>query len=288
MSEFSVPGMSTVEVGGRVRTFTAVGAENPGDLVLVFHGSKQNGRKHREFTGRAFDRLAQDGAATVVYLDGYKGNWNDARRQSFFPARTENIDDVGFARAVIQKFGGQRRVFAVGYSNGGQMVMRLIHEVPELLAGAAIFAATKPTPDSFLLPEPAPTPVPMPVLLIHGTKDPIVAYEGGRLKWWAQKLFKVGGTALSIPQTARYFAERNGITAAPLTTKLPAADTRTALERTEYREEGRPPVVLYTVHGGGHTIPGPGKAPAFFLGRTNRDADAADLVADLFRIPVRG
>ncbi len=288
MSEFSVPGMSTVEVGGRERTFTAVGSENSGDLILVFHGSKQNGRKHRAFTGRAFDRLAENGGATVVYLDGYRGNWNDARRQSFFPARMENMDDVGFARAVIQKFGSQRRVFAVGYSNGGQMVMRLIHEAPELLAGAAIFAATKPTPESFLLPEPAPAPVPMPVLLIHGTKDPIVAYQGGRLKWWAEKMFKVGGTALSMPQTARYFAERNGITAAPITTKLPAAEAKTSLERTEYREEGKPPVVLYTVHGGGHTIPGPGKAPAFFLGRTNRDADAAQLVADLFRIPVRG
>jgi polyhydroxybutyrate depolymerase len=223
----------------------------------------------------------------VVYLDGYKGNWNDARRQSSFPARTENLDDVGFARAVIAQFGRQRRVFAVGYSNGGQMVMRLIHEAPELIDGAAVFAATKPTPDNFLLPQPAPAPVPMPVLLIHGTKDPIVAYEGGELKWWAQKMFQVGGNALSIPQTAQYFADRNGISAPPVTTKLAASESKTSLERTEYREDGKPPVVLYTVHGGGHTIPGPGKAPAFFLGRTSRDADAADLVAEIFRIPVR-
>ncbi|MFG1605481.1 alpha/beta hydrolase family esterase [Actinoplanes sp. NPDC049265] len=254
----------SVEVGGRTRTFTVVGGPPARDLILVFHGSKQTGDKHREFTGQIFDALAADGRTTVAYLDGYRGNWNDARRGSSFPARTEKVDDVGFVRAVVGKLRPER-VFAVGYSNGGQMVMRLMHEVPDLLAGAAVIAATMPAPENFLLP--GAEPKPMPVVLIHGTKDPIVSYQGGEMPWWMRKFFKVAGRMLSVPETAHYFATSNGITEPPTVT----AGT------TEYRQAGHPPVVLYTLHGAGHTVPGPKRAPAV-LGRTNQDVNAAELV----------
>jgi polyhydroxybutyrate depolymerase len=284
----------SVKVAGRSRTYTVVGPKGgpaSRDLILIFHGSRQTGDVHREFTGRAFDALADSGAAVVAYLDGYKGNWNDARRESSFPARKENVDDIGFTRAVIQELADSykidtSRVFAVGYSNGGQMVMRLVHEMTELIAGAAVVAATMPEPENFLLPQPPHAPAPIPVLLIHGTKDPIVSYEGGAMRWWVRTMFRVGGRALSMPQTARYFAARNGITSEPVSTTLPnraGLPATTSVERTDYRQQGRPPVVLYTVHGGGHTIPGPAKAPAM-LGKTNHDISTADLVADLFEI----
>ncbi|GLY27250.1 alpha/beta hydrolase [Kineosporia sp. NBRC 101731] len=271
--------LDNVEVNGRTRTFTVVLPEQPSSvLVLVFHGSKQTGPKHREFTGRQYDTLTAQGA-TVAYLDGYRGNWNDARRESFFPARTENIDDVAFARAVAGRLGA-KKVFAVGYSNGGQMVMRLIHEAPDLISGAVVIGATMPTPESFLVPDPAPAPVPMPVVLIAGTQDPIVAYHGGGLKWWARKVFKVGGQALSMPRSAGYYAARNGITQPPTTTTLPANESTSSVERTDFRDGERPPVVLFTIHGGGHTVPGPKRAPGI-LGKTNRDIRVADLVSEL-------
>lgn len=274
----------SVDVGGRIRTYTVIGGPSK-NLILVFHGSKQNGRKHRDFTGGLFDKLP----AVVVYLDGYRGNWNDARRESRFPARVENIDDVAFTRAVIAKLTASHgidphRVYGVGYSNGGQMVMRLAHETPGLLAGATVIAATMPEAESFLLPD-AP-PAPMPVLLIHGTEDPIVSYSGGELSWFTRTVFKVGGRSLSMPDTAAYFAARNGITAAPVSTRLPSSPNgRTSIERTEYRAAGHPPVALYTVHGGGHTIPGPRPAPgAFVVGRTSPDVDTAELITEFFAL----
>ncbi|XVV14988.1 alpha/beta hydrolase family esterase [Actinoplanes sp. CA-131856] len=279
-----------ITVNGTRRTYEIVGPSDgrPGrSLLLVFHGSKQTGAKHREFTGRAYDALAGSGTAVVVYADGHKGNWNDARRQSSFPARVDDSDDVGLTRALIEKLADSHkidraRVYAIGYSNGGQMAMRLVHEAPELIAGATVIAATMPVPEDFLFAG-APA-VPLPVLLIHGTKDPIVNYQGGEFSWWARKLFKVAGRSLSAPATAAYFAARNGITAPPSITELPA----TSVERTEYREPGRPPVALYTVRGGGHTIPGPAKAPVV-LGRTTDDVRTARLVDEFFDLsePVR-
>jgi polyhydroxybutyrate depolymerase len=222
----------------------------------------------------------------VAYLDGYKSQWNDARAANGFPARTENVDDVAFAEAMISKLRASHqidssKVYAAGFSNGGSMVIRLIHQVPGLLAGAAIISATQPAPDNFLLPD-AP-PGPLPVVLIHGTRDPLVAYEGGAMSWWARRVFRVGGVSLSAPQTAAYFAARNAITQSPAATDLPhrRESGKTSVTRADYRQDGKLPVTLYTVHAGGHTIPGPRKAP-FVLGRTTQDLNAAEAVGQFF------
>jgi polyhydroxybutyrate depolymerase len=63
----------TIDVGGRRRTLTVVGApasDRARDLVLLLHGSKQDGAAYRRATGGAFDALADDGGAVVAYLDG--------------------------------------------------------------------------------------------------------------------------------------------------------------------------------------------------------------------------
>jgi polyhydroxybutyrate depolymerase len=288
----------SIDIDGRTRTLDVVeGPHAPGRaLVLVFHGSRQTGAAHRRFTGRMFDTLAHDHGAVVAYLDGYRGNWNDARKESTFPARLANIDDVAFVRRVITELVTShdvdpRNVHAVGYSNGGQMVLRLLHEAPGVLAGAAVVAATMPAPESFLVPGPALEPVPVPTLVVHGTEDPIVPYRGGRFPALARRVFRVDGVGLSAPETARYLARHNGITADPVVTRhepdaLPAPrhpvpgprHDRTWIEQSDYRQDGRPPVRLLTVHGGGHTVPGPSRAP-FFIGRTARSVSTAVAVA---------
>lgn len=269
---------TTLSVDGRTRSLTVVGdPDGPVGraLVLVFHGSKQDGSTHRRSTGGALDRLADAGRAVVVYLDGHRGNWNDARAASAFPARTEGIDDVAFARAVVDAVAASHRidrarVVGVGYSNGGQMVFRLLHEQSQVLAGAVVVAAAMPDRDGFLGDFSTTTEHAVPVTLAAGTADRIVPFGGGRMAWWARRRFRVDGTTLSADATARYFAQRNGIATAPVVSDVPAPTDGRRGPRTEqstWSAPGRPPVVLYTVHGGGHTVPGPVAAPAV-LGRT--------------------
>ncbi|WP_033342078.1 alpha/beta hydrolase family esterase [Catenuloplanes japonicus] len=263
----------SIEVGGRTRTYTVVTPEGGFDrLLLAFHGSGQQAASHRTFTGNAFDDIKR---TAVVYLDGYRRRWNDSRLHSRFPARRQNIDDTGFAEAVVAREAGGRPVYASGYSNGGGLVIRLLHERPGLLAGATIIAAGQPAPDNLLDLGDAPF-VPTPILLIHGTRDPLVRYAGGAMAPWAQFLFRVGGSLLSAPDTAAYFAARNGIAALPSTVDLTAE-----LSRTDYREDGRPPVTLYTVHGGGHTIPGRTPSPAL-LGRTTSHLHTPGAITEFF------
>ncbi|WNV86349.1 PHB depolymerase family esterase [Umezawaea sp. Da 62-37] len=279
---------SSVLVDGRERTFTVVSPRDvpPGaPIVLLFHGSNQTAEVVRAFAGGTLDRFAEHGGAVVTYLDGYRRNWNDARVASDFPARRDGIDDVAFTGAVVdhlaERFAADpSRVHAVGFSAGGAMVIRLVHEIPSKLAGAGLIAATQPEPGNFMaFGGPA---EPVPVVLFHGTKDPLVPYDGGMASLWG---FRPRGLGLSARGTAEYFAARNGITAAPESHDLGrgADDTRTAVERTDYRQDGKSPVTLYTVHGGGHVIPNPRKAIRV-MGRSTRNLVAADALGGFFGI----
>lgn len=278
-----------VSVGDRTRTLTVVHHRQAGagtvPIVLVFHGSMQTAAGIRSFTGNTFDRIGAQSGAVVAYLDGHKKHWNDARIVNTSAARTDGVDDVAFAKAAIDllqhRYGGDSaQVHVVGFSNGGQMVIRLIHEVPSALAGAAILSATQSVPENFA-PD-APQQQPLPVLLVHGTQDPIVPYDGGMAKMYR---FRPRGLGLSAPDTAAYYARRNGITTAPAVTP---AGPPSQVDRTEYRQPGHQPVTLYTVREGGHTIPGPKTArPRFLLGRTDHTFDTAGAINDFFGFPAR-
>ncbi len=272
-------------VTGRERAVTIVGP--PGlvahaPAILYFHGANQTAASGRAFTGGTFDALTARGVV-VAYLDGYKRNWNDARASSAFAARRDGVDDVAFATATIERLVGEygvarSRVYAVGFSAGGALVIRLVHAIPALLAGAALIAATQPVPENFLLND-AP-PAALPLVIFHGTRDPLVPYGGGMASLWG---FRPRGLGLSAPATADYFAACNGITAAPQSQRLAphGGNGRTTIERTDYRQDGHAPVTLFTIHGGGHVVPGPQRAP-FIMGRSTTQLVAAEEIATFF------
>lgn len=284
-SQETVTERRSISIDGRERRYLLTRPANlrqPAQLVLVLHGSNQTPDGIRKFTEPGFDTLASDDGAVVVYPEGYKKHWNDARISTTFAARTDGYNDVAFLSAIIDELVAEGdvdagRVFAVGYSLGGQMVNRLAHEKPTLLAGIAMISATQPAPENF---EPAADIIdPMPVLLIHGTKDPNVPFDGGMASLLG---FRPRGLGLSAPETAKYWAKRNGIADEATTNGLPGDDTDpTRVERTQYLDVGKPPVVLYTVHGGGHVLPGLKPGPRI-MGRTSRSIRTVDEISRFF------
>lgn len=269
---------ATIQVGARTRLYRAyVPAHLPpgAPLVLVLHGSNLDGAKMRQWTGYEFDELADRYGFAVLYPDGYKGGWNDCRRDASFPAKTENVDDVGFLRALVARcqraYGiNAEQVYAFGYSNGGQMAFRLATEAPRPVAAVAAAGANLPTPASCSCPLDGPTAR---VMLVSGTQDPISPYHGGLVTLFG---FSPRGTNLSARASAEQLARRNGATAAPTATRWPhrQPDDPTSVDCLTWSREARPVVVLYTVHGGGHVVPQPRYRFGRIFGRTTGDLDA--------------
>src|SRR6202021_3599767 len=88
----------------------------------------------------------------------------------------ENVDDIGFLRALLEKIERDyavdpQRVYFTGISNGGMMSYRVACEVAE--QGAAIAPV-----EGALNVECHPT-APVSVLIFHGTADRLVPFEGG-------------------------------------------------------------------------------------------------------------
>ena len=266
------PSARTVRVDGRDRTFLvfAPPARLAGAAALLcYPGSGETAEDFRRRIAPALERLARQQRFVVAYLQGFESHFNDCRRLAPYSARTERIDDVAFSRAVVADLESRdgvarRRVFALGYSNGGHMVFRLALEAPDLIAGIIAVGANVPAGDNL-----ACTPVPgrpPAVVLVEGDRDPINPYRGGRVTIFG---FGDRGNVLSAEGSARWFAERNGSSRPGSRRVLGEQQGRVALEQ----DFGEPPhrVRLITISGGGHAIPQAAYRYPRILGGTYRD-----------------
>lgn len=268
---------STIKVGELERSFLSYVPAKPHDhpaLVIMLHGSGLDGKRFREWTAYSFDQLADKHGFLVAYPDGYKGNWNDCRINAPFEAKQLNIDDMGFLHALIAYYEQQynvdpKKVFVFGYSNGGQMAFRLGMETPEKVAGIAAVCASLPDAATCSCTMQGVTP---PVLLVNGTADKIIPYNGGEVKLF----FKKVGTAITAPATAEHFANRNGAT------EERSANTSTALSQRTWKKEGRTFVQLISIPDGGHTIPQPRFRFPRLLGTTSSAYDSPSEACHFF------
>lgn len=262
----------------RRRSYTIVAPDEltPHALLLYFHGSLQSSNVARNFTGHTFDALAERGIV-VVYPDGIHHHFNDARRDLGERTRQLRVDDVGFVTTLVEKLThhydlSPQRVYGCGFSNGGQMVYRLLLEAPGLLKGAATYAATLPAPENLLPGINTANAVPTPFLSIHGTADPIAPYTGGEAGMDGNNR----GPVRSFRDTGEIFARING--------HDPEGVTRTSsgsVITEDWSATDKPPVRLITVEGMGHLVPAPKKLDAR-LGAGTDQLIAAEATADFF------
>ena len=255
----------------------------PSALILAFHGGGGTGARIRGFVGGSLERMADRYGFIVAYPDGFGGYWNGCRRAARFAANTRGIDDVAFARALIDRLNADHRldrlqVFALGFSNGAHLAYRLALEVPEEVRAVAAFAANLPE-DSGV--DCMPTGLPISVMIVNGTDDGVNPYAGG-------EVIAPGGESLgrvrSAMETAQYFARLAGHAEGPVraTVISPRLPIATWVEEIAWRAPGRAEVRLYTVHGGGHTIPGPHTTFPELLGANERRFDAVETAVRFF------
>lgn len=273
-----------IVVGGLTRTYhvhlpQSYDKTQPAPLVLPFHGGTGRGERMPQLTG--FNEVSDRGGFIVVYPEGVDRHWNDGR-----DTVPNAVDDVAFVSALIDRLNetlsiDRKRVYATGISNGGFFAERLACELSNKIAATASVAATLPENYSCRPSRP------VSVLLIHGTDDPFVPYTGGQVKGRGTSRGGYGGRALSVADTVKYWTDHDKCPPSAVTTRLEDRDVRdgTTVRRDIYVQcRGGTEVVLYTVNGGGHTWPGGLQyAPEAFIGKTNRDINASQVIWDFFK-----
>ncbi len=265
----------TLEHRGRERWYLVYAppsykAGTPAPLVLNLHGGAGNPNQQRDDSG--MNAVADANGFLVVYPAGSGRlkdrflTWNIGEGDTY--AVQQNIDDIGFLRAVIDEVArnfsvDRKRIYATGFSQGAFMCYRLACEA------AAQIAAIAPVSGVMLGTGCRPSR-PVSIIHFHGVNDPNVAYAGGIGEKAHDKIPR-----RSVEDTIAWWLKHNGLSDAPT---REARKGRAAMKAYGPGANGAE-VVLWTLEDGGHTWPGGASSlPERMVGPVNKDIQASALI----------
>ncbi len=241
----------------------------PTPLIFMLHGGGASPEHPGDY------RLADAADAkgfVVVYPEWLNRSWNDGREIS---GRT--ADDVGFISALVDEMVHDynvdpKRVYSTGISNGGYMSFTLACKLADKIAAVAPVAGSM---SHFTLDACKPAKA-VSVLMINGTGDPLVKFEGGPVRG--------RGDSEPITHVVEFWRKQECGNALVNATQLPDLDPRdgSTVKVESVACPGRE-VINYTIEGGGHTWPGGVQyLPKRMIGTVNRDLDASETIVDFF------
>ncbi len=168
-------------------------------LVLDFHGYLEKNTDIEKIS--KMDAVSDAHGFLVVYPQGKSTSWNAGACCG--TSSLTDVKDVEFVGAMLDALSAEycvdkKRVFSVGFSNGGMLSHRLACEMSDRIAAIGPVAGTLAVDTC------APTR-PVPVIHFHGTGDFVVPYDGGGL-----------GGASSVTDTIAGWIQRNGCVGQPV------------------------------------------------------------------------
>ena len=216
-------------------------------VLLVLHGGGGSGKKlarqiklHREPRAKK---------VLIAYPSGLNRQWNDSREEIVNDKAAAN--DVLFLTTLIQNlkttYELKSSVWITGLSNGGMMSWRMGCEASELIDG--IMPVISGIPLRLLR---SCSPRNISVFAAAADQDPIVPYEGGRVKIFG----KNRGRVLSFERSLKFFARKLKCSALPSSKEDPNPKDSTSLEYFHFScKQGRFLEGVKMVNGG-HVWPG--------------------------------
>jgi polyhydroxybutyrate depolymerase len=263
----SAPGnyVRKVDVKGEPRKYDGTAAL---PIIFAFHGTSASASVLERET--SFDELADSLGFFVVYPEGLHRGWNigDCCRFSF----VEHKDEKAFTLGILDVLSrGLRidttRVYATGYSDGGTLSMLLGCEASSRITAVASVSGT------LLDPLPAcEIARPLPVLIIHGTGDHNIPYEG---KKGGAGYVRGNHHEYSAPEVAAFWVKHDSCSTTP------ALEKNGKVERAAYDCGRGAEVLFYTIYNGEHGWPGGGRG-WIFSPKPPADMSATDTIATFF------
>jgi len=237
----------TIRVGDREREYflhvPPKVAGRPAPTVFALHGGAANSglQMHLKVD---FTPVADKEGFVVVYPSGLAG-WNVGSPEAIVVRRrASDADDLGFFGAMFDALveegvADPKRIYVTGGSNGGVMAQYLACAMAERIAGIGVVVATLPRSADRDWPKPS---LPVPTLLMLGTEDRFMPYDGS-------------GGQRSAAETAAFWRTVNECADEPVRRDLPDRDPADGCRVRVESWTGRAPVVLSTLEGHGHGWP---------------------------------
>jgi polyhydroxybutyrate depolymerase len=291
------PDPQHIEVTGQLRDYLLVTPDaiptGPRPLVLVLHGhlgtaANALGSGASPAPLSAWLDIAEREKVLVAALQGLRGGdkrtgWHDCRSDA--PENPQS-DDVAFASAVAQKLvtegrADPKRIYVMGMSNGAMMTLRLALEMKPVPAAVTAVAGTMAQKSDCT----AALRV-VSVMLIHGTGDPLVPYQGGDVGFGDHS---GRGSVLSVEATRDFWLRADGLAASrPMSASFEhSGDDTTRASKVTYGADIGPQVVVLTIEKGGHVEPSKrfhyGALYSRIVGPQNRDLESAEEAWAFFR-----
>lgn len=249
-------------------------------LVMVFHGGGGTAEQIKNHV--KFNKLADKENFIVVYPNAVDKNWNDGRIGDKLPM---DRDDVKFISMLLDTLTANykinsKRIFSTGISNGGFFSFYLALKLSNRIL--AIAPVTANIPEN--LKDTWKTDKPISVLLINGTKDPLVKFDGGPVGFKDDETGR--GVSLSTSWTVKILAGNNSCQSS---TKIEVIEDKeddecTAEKETYYKCAEGTKVILVTIKGGGHTWPGASQyLPKILVGNVCKDFNATEMIWEFFK-----
>jgi len=256
---------------------------DPLPLLFCLHGGSGDGEGAERLSLTNFNYLAETENFIVVYPSGVSNNWNDGRTAEEY-ASIANIDDVGFFSKLINFLKvllniDSKRVYSTGISNGGFMSHRLGIELSDKITAIAPVAANINT---FLYSNRTPSS-PVSVLVINGTEDNWIEYDGGYLLSYFGSSNR--GVCMSVDATMSFWTNYNKCTIASTLEIINLVVDGTYIEKQEFTGGNNgTEYIIYKVVSGGHTWPsGWQYASIALIGKTSYDINACEVIWNFFR-----
>lgn len=245
----------------------SVDRTKPTPLVISMHGGAMWPAAQMQTS--LWNRTADEHGFIVVYPSGLRGRGPGGWRANGGPGQVREIRFISELIDTLQATYNidPARIYADGLSNGGGMAFVLSCTLSHRIAAIGMVGSAHLLPWQWCTDS-----RPVPMIAFHGTADRQTPYHGGKV-WIAPKPFP------SIPVWTANWAQRNRCAPNPIDAVAAADVTRRAY--THCADDAD--VVLYTIHGGGHTWPGGGPLPAWHAGPNTHNIDASSLMWAFFR-----
>ena len=245
------------------------------------HGGGGDAKGTMKMTG--FNDIADRERFIVVYPDGQDKQWRDGRIGEKLPKR---YDDVKFISYLIDTLAAKysinaKRVFATGISNGGFMSFYLAYKLSDKILAVAPVCANIPEnlKDEYKLINPTS------MMMINGTDDKLVKYDGGRVGFG--KFITDRGNSVSTDESIAVWQKQLGCNMEPGKENITDSDKDDDCYAEKYIYSSclnSTQLILIKIVGGGHTWPsGPQYLPKIIVGNVCRDFDASEVIWEFFK-----